>query len=144
MIDLKELTERRMEVMRAQRRWRDSNEEIETERAHAEQRVIDADYGGDAKLLGSNADERERRLLIALERDDWWRTQQRAHQDAISAYDLAKVRLDEILDARRAYEWEIRDRLVMALTYATLEREAQPVDADALGLAHEVEEAEHR
>ena len=142
MIDLQELTARRMELLRAQAAWRQSNRDIDVMRAVEEQSVIDELYGGDRKIMGANADDRERNMILALRADEVWRAAEESHEEAISAYDLAKVRLDEILDARRAYEWEIRDRLALGLMGSDA---APQLGADSLieylGLVHEVEEA---
>ncbi len=93
-------------------------------KAQAAQRIIEA--AGGAKNMGSNAEDRDRALTIALAADEECRIAQGTVRDYQAAVDRAQTQVDDEIDLRRTQDRASRDRLSTAL-------EAVSVHADERG-----------
>lgn len=107
------LSEVRYELAEARGYLRDAQDALKLAQAQAEQRAIDAANG--PKGIGSNKEDRERALTIALGEDaDYGQALSRVRltEDRI---DHLEAELREHEDQRKAAEWAIRAKLADGL-----------------------------
>jgi len=90
-------------------------------KAQAAQRVIDA--AGGAKHMGTNAEERERALTIALAADEECRIAQGTVRDYQAQVDRTQAQVDDEIDLRRMLDRASRDRLSTALEAVSMHAE---------------------
>ena len=103
----------RTELAEARIALRDAQDAYEETKAIVEQRIITS--AGGAKELGSNAEERARALLLALQQDGDYIRMLAILREAQATVDRLQATLDDAIDARRADDRRSRDRLSAAL-----------------------------
>lgn len=120
-MDARDLAALRRGLADARHELRQAQDRLQTVRAQAEQRAVDA-AGGD-KALGANEQARARALVIALDGDPDYGQALAGLRDAESLIDHLEAEIEIARDERREREWRVRGRLVDAL-------ERQPAATD--------------
>jgi len=87
-------------------------------KAQAAQRITEA--AGGAKHMGTNAEERDRALTIALAADEECRIAQGTVRDYQAQVERLQARVDDEIDDRRRAERASRDRLTTTLELVSL------------------------
>ena len=117
----------RTELAEARIALRDAQAAFEETKAIVEQRII-ASAGG-AKELGSNAEERARALLLALQQDSDYIRMLAILREAQATVDRLQATLDDAIDQRRADDRRSRDRLSAALEHIAAHATDNPTEA---------------
>ena len=89
--------------------------------AQAAQRITEA--AGGAKHMGTNAEDRDRALTIALAADEECRIAQGTVRDYQAAVDRAQAQVEDEIDMRRMLDRASRDRLSTALEAVSIHAE---------------------
>ncbi len=90
-------------------------------KAQAAQRIIEA--AGGAKNMGSNAEDRDRALTIALAADEECKIAHGTVRDYQAAVDRAQAQVEDEIDTRRMLDRASRDRLSTALEAVSIHAE---------------------
>lgn len=137
------MKELRLQLAQARADLRSAKDDYEAVRAACEQHAIDAGHAD-----GKNAEERSRKLVLALNGDRHYLAARRQYRQAEAEVERLDALLEGARDARRYDEWTIRARLADALMGAGVqsdgEREAEFDDATDDRAVYAVERANGR
>lgn len=108
------LSEARLKLVDARHELRIAEDYYRTVRLRAELALLD-EVGADTKRLGSNAEDRKRAFDAKVDGDeDCLRVQDRVRAAQYAVEEL-QATIDILLDARRAFDLELRERNISVL-----------------------------
>lgn len=120
------MQELRLQLAQARADLRSAKDDFEAIRAACEQHAIDT-----GQADGKNADERGRKLVLALNGDRHYLAALRQYRHAEAEVERLDALLEGARDARRYDEWTVRARLIDALVSADIPSDSSDVAGDA-------------